>query len=378
MRRSRLVFWLGEASPHVSGYLRALAELLPQTTLIGVFQGRLQPERLALGWRTPDLGRVDVVTSPDGRALKEIALCDSENSIHIFGGMRLPMIRHALRICACTKGLIGIASEGRDWQGPLGRLRLLHSYIIERPYRNRVDFVLAVGHSGVRWYQMCGYPPHRIFPWGYVVERPSNESSTKGLDLSARVVISYVGRCIRSKGIDTLLGALAMIPGPTWRLQIVGDGPQRERLQELARKLGIEEHVSFLGIRENAEIWRILQATDLLVQPSWFDGWSAVINEALMSGVPVVCSDRCGAADLVREGGYGEVFRVRSTEDLTSALRRWISKGPLDARSRGEILAWSKCIEGEPAARYLIQIIEHIEKGGTRPVAPWLRQGSTA
>src|SRR5215472_11326742 len=117
VRRRRLVFWLGEASPHVSGYLRALADLLPQTTVIGVFQGCLQPERLALGWRTPDLGRVDVVTSPDGRALKEIALRDADNSVHIFGGMRLPMVRHALRICAGTKGLIGIVSEGRNWRG---------------------------------------------------------------------------------------------------------------------------------------------------------------------------------------------------------------------------------------------------------------------
>ena len=378
MRRNRIIFWLGEASPHQSGYLRALADLLPQKAIIGVFQQGLQTERLALGWRTPDLGRMEVVMSPDQKTINEIALREPENTVHIFGGMRLTMVKHALRICARTAALIGMASEARDWRGSLGKLRLLHSYFVERPYRNRVDFVLAIGHSGVQWYEVCGYPSHRIFPWGYVVERPSNDNTAQKRRLPAHVVISYVGRCVRGKGIDTLLSALSALRAPAWCLQVVGDGPQRKRLEALARKLALAEQVRFLGIRQNTEVWRILDQTDLFVFPSRIDGWGAVVNEALMSGTPVLCSDYCGAADLIRANGFGETFRAGSVDELARVLHRWISNGPLTDARRSEIREWSKCIEGEAAARYLIEIIEHIDEGAEKPLAPWLQKRSTA
>ncbi len=182
---------------------------------------------------------------------------------------------------------------------------------------------------------------------------------------SPDIAISFVGQCIPRKGIEILLKALSMVGTPHWHLRIVGDGSQRQSLEELTVKLGIVDRVHFLGVKANTEVREILARTDLFVLSSYFDGWGAVVNEALMGGVPVVCSEYCGAADLVRTSGHGETFRTGSTEDLARVLGRWIEKGPLTSMQRSEIRAWSKCIEGEAAARYLIKIIEHIEEGGT-------------
>jgi glycosyltransferase involved in cell wall biosynthesis len=230
------------------------------------------------------------------------------------------MVDHALGICAHTTALIGVLSEARRWRGWAGKLRLLHSYVVERPYRNRIDFVLAIGHLGVRWYEMCGYAHRRIFAWGYFLERVTKNHSVDRVELPRHVIISYVGRCVRGKGIDTMLRALSTLQAPGWSLQIVGDGPQRQWLEKLASKLAIADHVHFLGIRKNAEVWSLLDETDLLVFPSGIDGWGAVVNEGLMNGVPVVCSDYCGAADLIRASGFGETFRAGSAEDLARVL----------------------------------------------------------
>jgi glycosyltransferase involved in cell wall biosynthesis len=290
------------------------------------------------------------------------------------------MVARALGLCAPTGALIGVLSEARQWEGWRGKLRLLHSYLVERPYRSRVDFVLAIGHLGVRWYEMCGYPTGRIFPWGYLVEKEKGENiqSAEQDRSPPDVMIAFVGQCIPRKGIDTLLRALSTLRLHEWCLRIIGDGLQRERLEGLAKKLGVAKRVAFMGVKNNAEVRNILAGTDLLVLPSRFDGWGSVVNEALMSGVPVICSDHCGAADLIRTSGFGETFQARSAEDLASVLHKWLRKGRLAESQRREIRAWSKCIEGEAAARYLIEVIEHIDEGGGRPVAPWLQDRSTA
>lgn len=371
MRRERLVFWLGEPSPHQSGWLDALPSLLPRCTLIAVFQRPLQKQRLAMGWRSPDT-RMHVVMSPDRLTIEQLAVQHPRNSVHIFGGMRLPMIGRALRTCARSDALMGVASEARSTDGSLGKLRLFHSRFVERPYRSRMDFVLAIGPESVRWYERCGYPRERIFPWAYVAERPAETAGLPERDPSTPYVISYVGRCDERKGIDTLLRALARLRTARWLLQVIGDGPHRRDLQALVEALALADRVRFVGTKANREVWRLLGETDVLVLPSLEDGWGAVVNEALMSGTPVVCSDRCGAADLLRSTDFGETFEAGSPQALAGVLRRRIAQGPLPADRRREIREWSSCIEGEALARYLVGVVEHVDERRDRPLPPWL------
>ena len=80
-------------------------------------------------------------------------------------------------------------------------------------------------------------------------------------------------------------------------------------------------------MKSNAEAVAEIARHDLFLLPSRFDGWGAVVNEALMCGVPVVCSDNCGAAELLGESWRGEVFRTGSAAGLKDILQRWIALG---------------------------------------------------
>ena len=97
-----------------------------------------------------------------------------------------------------------------------------------------------------------------------------------------------------------------------------------------------------------------------------------------MRGVPVVCSDRCGAYDLLREPWRGEIYPWHRVDSLAEILERRIAAGPVDNATRRRISNWSRCIEGPSVADYFLAVIEHIYAGGPRPDAAVVRIGSGA
>ena len=106
----------------------------------------------------------------------------------------------------------------------------------------------------------------------------------------------FVGRLVEKKGLEIALRALSdpRVDFP-WRLTVIGDGPLGPRLRALANKLGIGDHVDFVGSRSLDELRAALQAHDLLLQPSRIapDGDSeggapTVILEAQACGMPVL------------------------------------------------------------------------------------------
>jgi glycosyltransferase involved in cell wall biosynthesis len=283
----------------------------------------------------------------------------------------------AFRNALSSSASVGILSEGRDSRGWKGTLRQAHSILHERSYHQKADFVLAIGRVGINWFKKCGFDPEKLFPFCYAVEK--QQCVTAQSRINGAVTIASVGRLIRLKRIDLLLEALAKVSTSEWKLEIIGEGEERASLESMSKRLGLREKVSFRGRMSNPLIRQELDKTDILVFASREDGWGAVVNEALMSGVPVICSDYLGAADLVVPGLNGELFKCDSLDSLTQVLNRWIAKGPLQIRERRKIQAWSRCIEGEAVARYFIQIMDYLEGiCPERPKAPWLSEDAGA
>jgi glycosyltransferase involved in cell wall biosynthesis len=198
------------------------------------------------------------------------------------------------------------------------------------------------------------------------------DPAAKGRKNPNEIVLVFVGQLILRKRLDLLLRALAAVRSTDWVLRVIGDGSERLPLEKLAVDLNLHRKIIFAGVLQNCAVRNELANADLVVLPSRWDGWGAVVNEALMSGTPVICSSYCGAADLISNGMNGEIFEYGSTESLIAALERWIVKGSLSASSRAEIIEWSKCIEGEAIARYFLQIMQFIDrKNGERPKPPW-------
>jgi glycosyltransferase involved in cell wall biosynthesis len=88
--------------------------------------------------------------------------------------------------------------------------------------------------------------------------------------------------------------------------------------------------------------------------------------------VPVICSDFCGAADLIKPDFNGEIFPCDSQSSLNRVLQEWIGRGPLSHAKRERTRQWSKCISGLSVARYFLDILRSVDGNrGFNPIAPW-------
>ena len=106
-------------------------------------------------------------------------------------------------------------------------------------------------------------------------------------------------------------------------------------------------------MRSNAQVFATLAETDLLVLPSRYDGWGAVVNEALLCGTPVVCSDAAGAA-CVLDGELGSAFPSENVTELRKALERQIRLGPVSPEKRERIRALAETrVSATAAAKFL-------------------------
>lgn len=376
MQTRNIAFWQRSPSPHQSAYIRAMAELPGIENVRAVFIRDLDLWRRSMGWSRPNFGSVDVICNPDTHVFDTLLNERGAECTNIVSEIIAePGLRRVVTHAGNQKALIGLLSEGRDWRGIKGLLRRLHSFGCERRYTDNIDFVLAIGYQAKKWYTDVGIPPDKIFDFCYVVEKENDENSELGLSSSDGILkILFVGQLISRKRLTVLLKALGNLRVSPWRLSIIGEGVEKERLLSLAQELRISTLVEFRGFQDNAAVREAISTADLLVLPSHWDGWGAVINEALMAGTRVVCSDFCGAAELVRNTPYGGVFACNSVDDLVRELSAQIAKGPVSAKERAEIRRYSEAITGPVVAQYLKEIIDHVSGNNpVRPIAPWKR-----
>lgn len=135
--------------------------------------------------------------------------------------------------------------------------------------------------------------------------------------------IGYAGRLVRKKGVDVLLHALALlrhrVPGVT--LTVVGDGPERAALMQLAGTLGVTGAVDFAGHLAQDQMERALGPAWVQAVPSiWEEPFGIVAAEAMMRGTAVVASDRGGLSEQVRVGETGSLAEPGNPAAVANAL----------------------------------------------------------
>jgi len=150
------------------------------------------------------------------------------------------------------------------------------------------------------------------------------------LSLSGKRIALFVGRLVKIKGVDRLLKAYSEairdVSGSL--LVIVGDGPEKSNLEKLAWSYGIAKHVRFEGRFEGADLLVRYLLGDLFVLPSNQERYGAVVNEALMAGMPVLCSNRAGASDLICEGKNGYIFDPYDITELSRLMIKTLKNIP--------------------------------------------------
>lgn len=146
---------------------------------------------------------------------------------------------------------------------------------------------------------------------------------------SGMPTILAVGRLVRMKGFDVLLRASSIMvkQGLTHRVVILGDGPERDRLEELVWKLGLGEVVELRGYASPSEVRRIVQSAAMFVLPAvWdrsagtMDGVPVALMEAMAMGVQVISTTTSGIPELITDGVSGLLASPNDPEDLARKI----------------------------------------------------------
>ena len=204
------------------------------------------------------------------------------------------------------------------------------------------DLTTQVSQAGLERYVRIGAVPcHKIryIPNGVDTERfkPNPEDrfrARKELGVDGFVWLA-VGRFDPPKDYSNMLQAFAhvILNHPESVLLIAGDGPLKKTMENMARELGIEKRVNFLGIRR--DIPQLMNAADAYVMSSSWEGMPMVLLEASATGLPIVATDVGGNREVVLDGVTGFLVPPRNPEALAQAMLRMMELSEEKRRELG-------------------------------------------
>lgn len=142
------------------------------------------------------------------------------------------------------------------------------------------------------------------------------------------VVMATVNRLVEKKGVEYGIRAVAKLIHKNILVQynIVGEGPLSGDLQQLVKSLNMERHIHFLGWKEQGDVIRILEKSDILIAPSVTskngdqEGIPVALMEAMAMGMPIVSTQHSGIPELVQNNGSGFLVPERNVDELANKL----------------------------------------------------------
>jgi colanic acid/amylovoran biosynthesis glycosyltransferase len=166
----------------------------------------------------------------------------------------------------------------------------------------------------------CGIDP-ALFQMVSHTEKPDEQGKR----------LLFVGRLVAAKGLLILLESLAILKRwhPDISLTVVGDGPDRNNLEQMTCDLGLGKSVNYVGYKSQTEVREYFQQTDVFVMSSFAEGIPVVLMEAMASGVPVVATQIAGISELVEDDINGYLVPPGDPIDLAESIKKLLNNSQL-------------------------------------------------
>lgn len=370
----RLVFWQIIIDQLQLPYIVHLLDDKRVDEVVVVVGEKMIDGRKDMGWNTdfPGIEKCLVCYSPDEQTVRQIFSKRQSESIHLFTGIRgfecvyrnfLISLDYDIKRGFITERPLTYA-YGVDWAKPMW-MHKLRFLIQDRKYIPKIDYVFAIGEECCKYYKSIS-SRWKVFPFMYcTLDSPICQERNSSEDICRLV---FVGSLSKRKSVITLLKVINRLKkngyDGLFKLTIVGNGPERNNLESYVGENNLHE-VEFLGTVNNKDLPKLLSQQDVLILPSIHDGWGAVINEALQTGVYAVCSNKCGAKEMLHSKELGRVFS--NEQQLYKILKEiipQISEVRMQADSRR---MWAKkSISGNVIAQYMVDVLKGIDR-----IQPW-------
>lgn len=216
----------------------------------------------------------------------------------------------------------------------------------------KADRVVAISEEARRFVnKLCPNKHCDIIRRGFnsdVIEAiPEDVSLTKTPGV---IRLMYTGRLLSGKGVHILMDALKNIPKANWELIVVGEGPERNALEILAKKLP-KNHVKFLGEKNWEETIALLKTSDIFINPSFTEGLPTGVAEAALCNKAIIATDVGGTRELFTEESNDFLIPAKDPLRLAEKISLLINNidlrntlGDIEKRLVQKNFSWEKSI----------------------------------
>jgi glycosyltransferase involved in cell wall biosynthesis len=293
----------------------------------------------------------------------------SSDKLILLPGYHLPEYWAMLFAAKLRRKLVGVFCDSTEFDRPKSTFK---GYL-KRFFFSSCDVFFGYGERSHNYLRSHGANPRNIYYRCQAAALPLDYDQKDVLIFRRKTarnvdgpVFLYVGRLSSEKGLDTLFNAFAEVLKvlPQARLSIVGSGPERENLYDLATDLEIINSIDFAGSKGPEELRVSYLNASCLVLPSTSEPWGLVVNEALSYGCPVVVSNICGCVpELVLDGKTGFVFNASDKFDLSLKLLRIVNEfEDLESIAKNCLATIEKYSPAAAASQILFGCVETFKK----------------
>jgi glycosyltransferase involved in cell wall biosynthesis len=213
------------------------------------------------------------------------------------------------------------------WEGTLHSERNIDRFrkVLRKAFAVWADRWITCGQTSTEYLLSLGVKRDRILQSQNAIDEERFKADVEpAWVIQARPVVLYVGQLIERKGVKSLLNAAAILQqdGCEFSLLIVGSGPDKEALEHCAQALGLKD-VHFRPVQPPDKMPSVYRSADIMVFPTLEDVWGFVANEAILSGIPVLCSKYAGCAPELFAPEH--IFSPEDLKEFSEKLRAAIS-----------------------------------------------------
>lgn len=276
-------------------------------------------------------------------------------------------------------------SQADKQKGWIDSLRILRRFMpfAQSTYRRAAAIIAGSSQTYAEFFRY-GYGDKMVFIPENGISQSSCVESVRGPRHETRLELIFVGGLIPLKACDLALRAAEpLLRRDLAQFTVVGDGPERSRLEELTRSLGIEKAVSFCGMLPHAETMLRLRSADVMVFPSVRDFGAGVVFEALALGAVPVVADFGGPGDIVHPD-VGFKVPLTNENDFVAQMERILTELAqnrvlLEQLRRQGMAYAAECLTWEAKAQAVTRVLDWVVKRGPKPDLPppkWLAAGT--
>lgn len=292
----------------------------------------------------------------------------------LFGSTPPEFIYERMKLNKLTFRYCERALRKGEWRRfiPITAYKIYKQYI---RYSKKNLYILSASSYTSHDLALCGFDINKCFKWGYLPKVTKYENFDEIMSQKRPNHIVWVGRFIECKHPEFAIEGLKKIKekGIAFTCDFIGNGPLLGASKTMVADADLDNHVKFLGALKPDEVREHMEKASIFIFNSdRYEGWGAVVNEAMNAGCAVLVSHVVGSAPfLIQRDVNGRVYKYNNSSEFTSSLIDYLTKPELvSSLGRGAYNTMTDTWNIETAVPRFLEIVRAMQKGISIPVFP--------